>query len=261
MSRPLEPTEDCQCDSDDYEYIDVFGIGSLTDTHMESDLTEEELAKRVNEAIENTKRMGGQISSAISGELGNLIAPKMTWEDFAVISLGNKKQGIGANNWSSPRIRSLFSGMYLPKKKTVHFTALILVDRSGSVSDEQANYGLSQIQVLGERIEGYVVCFDTNPFYDEMTRIENGSAEELLKVKYVGGGGTCIASSLYSYEGEIGPVDIVIIITDGQIFDMNEVNEKGAPNHETQYLWLLTERCPEFSPGFGRVFNLQNDRI
>lgn len=151
--------------------------------------------------------------------------------------------------------------MYAPKKKTIHFDLLVLIDRSCSVSNEQANYGLSQLQVLGESVSGFVVCFDTEPYYDAMTKIDYATLDELQKVAYNGGGGTCIGSSLYSYEQIIGPVDMVIIITDGAIFDMNEVNKKGIPNIDTQYLWLLTQRCSDFNPNFGRVFDLNNSLL
>lgn len=98
-----------------------FGIGNLTDTHMDTDLSEEKLAKRFNEAIENTKRMGGKVSSGMMENLGFLISPKMTWEDFVTISIGNRKNGFGKNDWNTPRSRSLFFWNVCAKKENNSF--------------------------------------------------------------------------------------------------------------------------------------------
>jgi predicted metal-dependent peptidase len=259
MPKNTEPEKKCKCDGDDIEIIDVFGAGSLTDVHMDTNITEEELAQRYQNAVEGARRMGAKMSPALQEELGILIAPKMTWEDFVAISLGSKKEGIGKNDWGSPRSRALFYGQYLPKKKLNVFKVLVLVDRSGSVSKEDATYGVSQLQVLGLSIEGYVVCFDTVPYYETATHIENAELGELLKIQYTGGGGTALASTIYSYEKEYGPVDMVVILTDGAIFDLEELNKRGSPNSETQFLWILTSLNAAFKPPFGRSFNLKND--
>lgn len=256
MPKTLE--EKCSCNSDDYEDLDPFGVGNLTDTHIDMLLTEDELAQRLYDVVENAKRMGGDISSAIELGVAELIAPKMTWEDFVSIQMGTKKNGGSRNDWSIPKSRSLFSGLYLPKKRSPYFKLLILIDRSGSVSDEQAAYGISQFQSISNNIEGYAVCFDTKPYYEHMTILESAEPSELLKIKQVGGGGTAISSSLYSYLDEIGEVDMVAIITDGYIFDMNEVNAKGIPDPKSQVIWILNENNPSFKPSFGRVFNLKN---
>lgn len=259
MQKSTEIQKKCKCESNYYEKIDIFGIGDLTDCHMDVDLSEEEMAERFHTISETAKRMGGVVGSGVLEELGALMAPKMTWEDFAAISIGSKKEGVGKNDWGSPRSRPLFYGQYLPKKRLNVFKLLMLVDRSGSVSNEQTVYGISQFQALGHSVEGYVVCFDVIPYYDQATYIENGTAEELIKIPLAGGGGTLLASSLYSYEKELGPVDMVAIITDGGIFDIAEINKRGSPNTATQFLWLLTERNVNFIPSFGRVFRLNNE--
>jgi predicted metal-dependent peptidase len=259
MSKPTKQKKKCLCESSDYEYLNIFGAGSLADTHLDILVSEEEIARDMQEALENAKKMGGLIGSGFIQDLAKLSAPKMMWEDFVAVHIGNKKDGVGRNDWGRPRTRPLFYGMFLPRKRAIHFSVLILIDRSGSVTNEQANHGISQIQVLENNIEGYILCFDTVPYYDKIVKIDDGSANSLLKVEYVGGGGTQICSSLYSYEEMIGEVDMVITITDGGIMDLADMNKKGAPNGNTQYLWLLTEYCPEFKPEFGRVFRLNND--
>jgi predicted metal-dependent peptidase len=260
MPKNTEQENNCtKCSSDDYEIIDVFGVGSLTDVHMDADITEDELAQRFQNAAENARRMGGKLATGFLEELGALTAPKMTWEDFVAITIGNKKEGIGNNDWGSPRSRALFYGQYLPKKKLKVFTILVLVDRSGSVPLEDATYGISQIQVLGLSIEGYVVCFDTVPYYDTATRIESGELGELLKIQYTGGGGTVLAPTLYSYEKELGQFDLVVVLTDGGIFDLDEISRKGSPNNNTDFVWVITGTSSSFKPPFGRAFRLKND--
>lgn len=257
MPKNTEPKK-CKCDTDTFDIIDVFGMGDLTDQHIDSDVSEQELAQRYQYAAENARRMGNGVGSGLFEELGALAAPKMTWEDFIAITLGSKIQGIGSNDWGTPKSRALFYGQYLPKKKLNVFKILVLVDRSASHPKEDATYAISQIQILGLSISGYVVCFDTIPYYENATYIESGELSELSKIEYTGGGGTLLVPTLYTYEEKLGAVDLVVVLTDGGIFDLEEMNKRGSPNNDTQFLWILTSRNSDFQPVFGRVFNLRN---
>lgn len=243
------------------EYIDVFDAGSLTDLHLESDITEDELVKRFQDAAHNVAHFGGNLSPGIQSDLDNLSAPRMSWEDFVSFHIGSKKEGEGKNDWSRPRSRALMAGLFLPRKKRIVFKLLVLVDRSASVTKEKATYGLSQIQALSHSVEGYVVCFDTVAYWESKGYIESATPDQLLQLEFTGGGGTVLAPALYSYEEELEPVDMLIVITDGGIFDLEKINSIGSPNLNTQVVWILTESNANFKPSFGRVFNLDNDHV
>jgi predicted metal-dependent peptidase len=245
------------CESDFFEYIDVFNVGSLTDQHYEIEISADDLTKRLASAAEVAARLGAPTSLGVEEEVGHLVKPKLTWEDFIQSHYQKKQEELGRNDWASPRIRPLFAGLYIPKKKQIRLKTLILVDRSTSMSNEDASYGLSQTQALGDKCDGWVLCFDTKPYYEAVSKIENADAENLRQVKFKGGGATQITSSFETYEKELGKMDLILIITDGAIFDLENLRKLGAPK-DTQVVWLITSH-QEFKAPFGRVFFLRND--
>ena len=61
--------------------IDIFGLGGTVDDHMDTEETEEKLAKRISDAMEAAKKMAGHVPAALEEELGKLTAPKITvWD-------------------------------------------------------------------------------------------------------------------------------------------------------------------------------------
>ena len=85
--------------------VDVFGLGNTLDDHMDTEESQEKLAKRISEAMESAKRMAGHIPAALEDELGKLTAPKISWRDIIRARLLKARAGNGRNDWTKFRTR------------------------------------------------------------------------------------------------------------------------------------------------------------
>lgn len=233
--------------------IDVFGLGGTVDDHMDTEESEEKLAKRISDAMEAARKMAGHIPAALEEELGKLTAPKVTWQDIIRTRLLKARAGNGRNDWTRFRSRPLFTGLMVPKRRNyfAHFGCLL--DTSGSMSKEDMAFGLSQLQALDERSEGTIVPADATIYWNEATKIRKANSEEIMKVKVVGRGGTKYAEFFDDYEKNIGECDFLIVITDGFLLD-TDVAEMKHPGVDV--IWLITSGTA-FTAPFGRVFDLR----
>jgi predicted metal-dependent peptidase len=234
--------------------VDVFGLGGTVDDHMDTEESEEKLAKRISDAMEAARKMAGYVPAALEDELGKLTAPKVTWQDIIRTRLLKARAGNGRNDWTRFRSRPMFSGLLIPKRKNyfAHFGCLL--DTSGSMSKDDMAFGLSQLTALDERSEGTIVPADAAIYWEQATKIKKAVAEEIMKVKVVGRGGTKFAEFFDQYEKNIGKCDFLIIITDGFLLD-TDIAEMKHPGVDV--IWLITS-ASSFNPPFGRVFDLRS---
>lgn len=233
--------------------IDVFGLGGTVDDHMDTEESEEKLAKRISDAMEAARKMAGHVPAALEDELGKLTAPKVTWQDIIRTRLLKARAGNGRNDWTRFRSRPMFTGLLIPKRKNYYAHFGCLLDTSGSMSKEDMAFGLSQLQSLDERSEGTIVPADATIYWNEATRIKKANAEEIMKVKVVGRGGTQYAEFFDEYEKNIGVCDFLIVITDGFLLDTDVASMKHPG---VDVIWLITSGTA-FNAPFGRVFDLR----
>ncbi len=233
--------------------IDIFGLGGTLDDHMDTEESEEKLAKRISDAMEAAKKMAGHVPAALEDELGKLTAPKVTWQDIIRTRLLKARAGNGRNDWTRFRTRPMFTGMLVPKRRNyfAHFGCLL--DTSGSMSKDDMAFGLSQLASLDERSEGTIVPADATIYWDKATKIKTANMEELSKVKIYGRGGTKYAEFFDDYEKNIGECDFLIVITDGFLLD-TDIAEMKHPGKDV--IWLITSGSA-FNPPFGRAFDLR----
>jgi predicted metal-dependent peptidase len=234
--------------------FDIFGFGSTLDDHMDTEESEEKLAKRISDAMEAAKKMAGHVPAALEDELGKLTAPKVTWQDIIRTRLLKARAGNGRNDWTRFRTRPMFTGVLVPKRRNyfAHFGCLL--DTSGSMSKDDMAFGLSQLASLDERSEGTIVPADATIYWDKATKIKKANFEEISKVKIYGRGGTKYAEFFDDYEKNIGVCDFLIVITDGFLLD-TDVAEMKHPGKDV--IWLITSGS-SFTPPFGRAFDLRS---
>jgi predicted metal-dependent peptidase len=246
-------------DDGDSEYVDVFGGGDTLDDHLDTDVSEEEIAKLLSDAIDISKKMGGTVSAGLEDELGMLVAPKITWQDIVRQQMTKKRRGYGRSDWTSPKRRPMFAGLFVPSKKDYHLNILCAIDCSGSMSSDDIAYGLSQLQVLDEKGEIVICPFDTKPYWKDVVKINKADKENLSRAKVVGRGGTMCGSVISEHEENVGKVDMIIFVSDGFIADSELTGIKLPDQRKTQILWLITSHNPAFKPPIGRVLNLRNE--
>jgi predicted metal-dependent peptidase len=234
--------------------IDVFGLGGTVDEHMDTEESEEKLAKKISDAMEAARKMAGIVPASLEDELGKLTAPKVTWQDIIRTRILRARSGNNKNDWTKFKTRPMFSGLLVPKRKNQYAHFGCLLDTSGSMSKEDIAFGISQLQSLDERSEGTVTPADSQIYWDKSTKIKKCSQEELNKIKVVGRGGTLFSAYLSDYEKHIGKCDFLIIITDGYLMESDLIEMK---NPGVDVIWIITSGI-DFKAPFGRVFSLRD---
>lgn len=237
----------------DGEYYDVFELGDTLDEHMASEEEKEKLAQRLASAIEQSSRQAGYIPAGLQGELTKLVKPTIKWQDSIKGKMSRVRQGNARNDWSRFKTRPLAYGCLIPKRREYFIKFATLLDTSGSMSDSDIAYGVSQLQALDSKAEGWIVPADGQIYWDEAVEIKKCDETALRKTKVVGRGGTAFMCFTSEYKDHFGDVDMLIIITDGFIYDMAESQDPRIPVY-----WILTSEHADFKPPFGKVFYLRN---
>lgn len=233
--------------------IDVFGLGGTVDEHMDTEESEEKLAKRISEAMETARKMAGKVPAALEDELGKLVAPRVTWQDILRTRLLKARAGNGRNDWTRFRTRPMFSGLLIPKRKSYFANFGALLDTSGSMSADDLSFGISQLAGLDDKAEGTVVPCDAQCYWENATKIKKCNVEELSKVKVVGRGGTCLADFFENYEKHLGKCDFLVVMTDGYLLD-SDVAAMRKPDCDVY--WIITSGAL-FKAPFGKICDLR----
>ena len=242
--------------------LDQLGAQTPDDHQQQNGISRQELLQEILDAVAATKQLCGTVPSSIEDHLAKLQEPKLSWQDIIRNALQARRQEKGRiNDWSRFRRRSVSMNIqpsmkeevqhdnpfYLPKKKDDYVTWLALLDTSGSMSNEDMAYGVSQLKCLDGRSEGLVVCCDAQTYWDKATRISKMA--DLPTINPVGRGGTVFESFFKDYRKMVGTEwDIIIVMTDGGIFDMERLKKPHC-----DVVWILTNGWEQFKPEFGRV--------
>lgn len=241
--------------------LDVIGMaGSLLDKHMDNQLTEDEIEKKLREAS-NLAKQYGYGSGFFADTLAQLSKPKMNYKDFIRFLIQRKSQsGESKPNWNKPRIKPLLAGLYMPRKHDINFNILLLIDCSGSMSNDDIALGVSQFQCLGTQAAIWAVPFDVSCYWDQMVSIKKADAANLHKINVMGRGGTDLTRAFAEWEANVKqPIDLIAVVSDTFVGD-HEVNNAKEPPKGTHTLWIQTAQNDSFKPRFGRVFNLRGER-
>lgn len=125
----------------------------------------------------------------------------------------------------------------------------VLVDTSGSISDEKLAISFSEIRsaiAVMDRVEGLLSFFD-----DEVSEpVKFESIDELDKIEPVGGGGTSFVNIFkYLDEAFTEPPVAIIILTDGEADYPDEDAALGVP-----VMWIVIDSKEE--PPWGVVLHI-----
>lgn len=220
------------------------------DEHMPVDVSRQELLTEILKGLQYAKSMGTEPGS-LEEQLSKLVEPKMSWQDLCRAHFNKFRKDKGEiNDWTRFNRRLVSHKYYRPKKKEVYINWLAFLDTSGSMSDEDMCWGVSQLKALEGRSQGIVVPNDAEPHWKSKQSIY--SMKDLPKVKATGRGGTCFKQIFEEYPKQVGSnFDVIIIMTDGYIFDLQELKK---PPMTTEVVWVLTSHNPEFEKNvpFGR---------
>lgn len=226
------------------------GLGCQVDFHDDPAINKQQLLQEILNAA-NTARSIGSVPAGVEEQLVKLLEPKLSWQDIARLALQNRRKEKGAiNDWSRFRRRNLSLGLFSPKKKDEFVRWIALLDTSGSMSMDDMIYGISQLKCLDGRSEGVVVPCDAEAYWNKAKQIR--CLDDLPKINIVGRGGTVFKDFFDNYEKKLGTFDLVIVLTDGGVFDLPQLKHPMSDS-----VWVLTNKM-DFKPPFGRVAPLRS---
>lgn len=235
-----------------------FGPGAL-DQHMPGKQTRDEVMGDMMRAAEQAQAIGGgrgSVPDGVEAALAELKKPTLSPHVIIQHCFQRKAQDVGAkNDWKRFRRRGLCQKppVFQPKKHGHLPKWVVLLDTSGSMSDDDIANGLKEMQAVPAPAEGLIVPCDAKPYWDQATRVRD--TRDIKRTKVVGRGGTVFDEFFRDYPKRIGTdFDVVVIVTDG---DCGTINMAYKPACDV--LWVITNQM-EFKPNFGRVCHLKPAR-
>lgn len=236
-----------------YEGNDGNGVGDglpmPMDAHIDAQVNKQEVQADVMRAAQQTTQMRGLVPQSVEEAIGELMKPTLKFTDLVRSSCMKKVQDAGLlNDWKRFRRRWIAAtpSQYLPKRHSHKPRWLAMLDTSGSMSEDDLVYAISQLKALGNT-EGYILPCDADPKWDAITKVER--VEDLKRTKISGRGGTDFTMFLKEYAKHLGNEwDCIIILTDGYCGDYSkDLKPKGV-----DVVWVLTNYQPEWKQPFGR---------
>lgn len=239
------------------------GLGSM-DSHIECELNSQQVQAELMKAAEQCRAAGrGTVPGSVEGVLGELMTPEIKFTDIVRNAMMKKVQDVGLNNdWKRLRKRFLNTTpkQFLPRRYTHRPRWIAAIDTSGSMSDNDVMFAVSQIQVLGNNTDGIIVPMDASTKWDCAGKITSASASELRKhFKLTGRGGTDFTDFFAHYREHFGSdFDVIVILTDG---DCGVVPKQLRPPNNTAVVWVLTKSNPGFNQPFGRTVPFRTEKL
>jgi predicted metal-dependent peptidase len=127
-----------------------------------------------------------------------------------------------------------------------------MVDTSGSMVGEHLNQAMTEVFEIAKSLNSKVrlIAWDADAYEDTLEHVK-------LTLQVKGGGGTCIGPALRLLLSEMRRNDIVVVITDGMIFDM-EKNEtqrmlEEAASKSASAVFASTVELPELPSRWRKV--------
>ena len=235
------------------------GMPFPMDAHIAGKLSKQEVQSDVMRAAQQAMQMRGTVPSDVQDFLGELLKPTLKFTDIVRSACLRKTHDAGMkNDWKRYRRRYISASprQYLPKRHNHKPRWLAMIDTSGSMSQDDLTYGISQLKVLGNHTEGYIVPCDANVDWSAVTSIKN--IDDLKRTKIVGRGGTVFDDFFENFPKHLGTAfDCVVVITDG---DCGEIPMRLRPPLDV--VWVITRKDKEgFKPSFGRVAPLRRSQL
>jgi predicted metal-dependent peptidase len=162
-------------------------------------------------------KTAGKCPAGLDRWLENLLKPKT---DVRALLRAYIREGLGRSvvtNWFRPSRKN--PDMPWIKRLTIP-TIHALVDTSGSIDERELSLFLGTLQEFRSQAEITVTCWDAEAY--ETVKVRGRDILPWVKGKIKGGGGTVIAPALKKTLEKMKPGDIVVVLTDGYIYDKHE---------------------------------------
>lgn len=140
------------------------------------------------------------------------------WEALlrGVCSRALSEHGRDEQTWSR-RSRRSPPGLVLPGWRSVRARVAIVVDTSGSVSDEMLTRAIDQIQAIAKAVSSVRIFLVTHDFDVQWSGWLQGSNREIVASRFRGRGGTSFADAYCRVTEEKLTFDALVHLTDGEV--------------------------------------------
>jgi len=178
----------------------------------------EDLKRGIRECLERMKTAGARLPAPVLKFLMELLEGKIDWKELFRDILSSLAHGVYISTWTKLSRRLPY---VLPGYKVYGIEKVwILIDESGSISDDELKYFLTEVYHLLEetKAKGIVIRFFS--YMEEP--IEFTTPEDVFKKVERRTGGTIIGDALRYVNENMSYYDPVVILTDGEIFDIED---------------------------------------
>jgi len=194
---------------------------TLQGGHPDFNNGDEEQDERWKEAITEaytTQKTAGKVPAALKRLIDRLLRSQVDWRTLLrqAFHIGHGRTIVSSYRRPS-RKHDIFPGI---RRFTIP-RVWCLVDTSGSISPNEATQFLSEVYSIAKTSPVSVVCWDASA-YDILTAQTQAQVVSKVVNSLRGGGGTVISPVLKKTLSHMRRRDIVVVFTDGEIYDAEE---------------------------------------
>jgi predicted metal-dependent peptidase len=164
------------------------------------------------------QKLAGKVPAELKRLVDDILQAKVDWR--AVLRQGFHN-GFGKTivaTWKRPSRKHVdFPGVHRYTYPRVH----CLVDCSGSISEKELEQFIGEIYALAKQSPVSVIPWDAEAYQEVKAENQRAVVSKVSKM-LKGGGGTVIKSALEKTLERMKPRDIVVVLTDGEIWDVDE---------------------------------------
>jgi len=183
--------------------------------------TEEEWKQEIAKA-RNYARAIGKLPASLNRLIDELMKPKLNWQTLLRLALIRGLGLISTSTWKRTGRRD----PTLPGIKRMTIPHVwYLVDTSASIDKKDLTRAFSEGYAISKMSKINVICWDAES-YEILSAVSPQEFKQKILPRIKGGGGTVIKPVLSKLYKKMRPLDLVVIITDGDIYDSHHADVK-----------------------------------
>jgi len=182
---------------------------------------ERERAEKWKEAVAKAytqQKSIGKVPGGLKRIVDELIGAKIPWQSILRQCI---RDGLGKSAITTWRKLSRKHVAFPGIKRLTTPNVWILIDTSGSISDEELKQFVSEVYEVAKQAEVIVVPWDAEAYQEIRARNRNEVISRVARMLR-GGKGTVIKFALSKCLKNMKAGDVVAVLTDGDIWDVNE---------------------------------------
>jgi predicted metal-dependent peptidase len=203
---------------------------------------EREINRRIADAY-NAAKSAGNVPEGLERIINELLKPKVDWRTILRKDLPVFFGSRYRYSWKkmSKKQPGLVPGRKIIGKKG---DVLVLVDTSGSISEEELHQFIAEVFAIAKTAGRDVLVIPWDADVYEPVKIRHNIDIESVKVKLRGGGGTVIYPALMLAEKHMRPSTRIVILSDWDIFDIDSENVRDWLYKHRSHIYAVTTRLP-----------------